>query len=100
LVARIGEGLQRAIEGNRSAYLRKRYGLTLADYEAMEAAQGGVCALCAKPPVGGFLRVDHCHRSGRVRGLLCPSCNTALSGKREDVDWLSKAVKYVQNGSN
>jgi hypothetical protein len=55
--------------------LRRRYGITPDDYDAMADAQGGVCAICGLPPRKGTLDVDHDHATGRVRGLLCRRCN-------------------------
>lgn len=67
----------------------KRYGLSIEDYEALFAAQGGVCKVCARPErrtVGKGpnptrvrrLAVDHCHKTERVRALLCTACNTTI----------------------
>src|SRR5690349_4999135 len=59
---------------NRRFKLRRNYGISLEDYDAFVAAQGGKCALCQTPPPGGSrngFRVDHDHKTGAVRGLLC-----------------------------
>lgn len=61
--------------------LRTKYGLTVADYERMFAEQGGRCAICGTESPGAHKKhfaVDHCHKTGRVRGLLCSPCNTNL----------------------
>lgn len=58
--------------------LRLRYGISLLDYEMMLLTQGGACALCFKRPKRNRLHVDHDHDTGKVRGLLCTSCNTTL----------------------
>jgi len=64
--------------------LRRTYGITADDYAAMLTAQGGVCAVCRQPERAGRdgrivrLSVDHCHRTGAVRGLLCRACNTRV----------------------
>lgn len=59
----------------------QKYGLLLEDYEDLLHRQGGVCALCKEPPARGkSLCIDHCHDSGRVRGLLCNRCNSLLGG--------------------
>lgn len=55
-----------------------RYGLTLEDYECMLADQGGACAICGAPPKRNRLHVDHDHKTGVVRGLLCARCNSSL----------------------
>lgn len=63
----------------------RRYGIDAAGYHAMESAQSGVCALCDNGPSTERLFVDHDHRTGRVRALLCRSCNYK-------VGWLEKLV--------
>jgi hypothetical protein len=79
---------------NRTNNLKKNYGITVEQYDAMLAAQGGVCRICAQPPSTVHrknerdprirnLAVDHDHKTGRIRGLLCSNCNQAL-GKAED----------------
>lgn len=56
----------------------RMYGLPAGAFAAMEAAQGGVCAACKHPPGRSRLFVDHCHKTGKVRALLCHGCNAAL----------------------
>lgn len=58
--------------------LKHVWGLTLADYNALLAHQGGVCAVCKKPPGHRRLVVDHCHKTGAIRGLLHNYCNTSI----------------------
>lgn len=71
----------------RDQYLYRTYRITLAQYEAILELQGGVCALCEKPPKKRNLSVDHDHRTGEVRGLLCdPRCNNQLLGTPRGVD--------------
>ena len=79
---------------------RSRLGLTLDDYERMLAAQGGVCAICGKPPKQGGRRfhVDHEHKSGRVRGLLCFTCNKFTLGKYATPAKLRAAADYLERG--
>lgn len=88
----------------RNAHLKHRYGITLDEYDAMAEAQGGVCAVCGRPPTAkntrahwsGKLCVDHCHDTNRVRGLLCNDCNLAVGyGKTERV--LLAAAAYLRD---
>ena len=64
----------------RGYRLKSIYGLTVAEYEAMVSAQDGACAICKTTLNGGGKRapVDHDHVTGRIRGVLCVSCNTSL----------------------
>ena len=61
---------------------RDLYGITIAEYDEMFKAQGGVCAICGKPEKSRRISVDHDHATGRARGLLCTNCNVTL-GKLE-----------------
>lgn len=74
------------------AYL---YGITEEQYDEMLLRQGGTCALC--PSTGNPKRglyVDHCHKTGRVRGLVCNRCNIGLH-YIEDEDFVAKARAYL-----
>jgi len=83
-----------AIDWNR----RQRYGLELGEYDAMMEACGGRCEACGGGPVNNFksLDVDHCHRTGLVRGLLCQNCNRALGHVDDSVGRLLALVDYLR----
>jgi hypothetical protein len=76
----------------RAWNFKTRYGLTLEQIAEMRAAQGGVCAICGLPMRREC--VDHCHNTGRVRGLLCHRCNVLLRGL-EDADYRARAASYL-----
>lgn len=76
--------------------LRARYGITLADYEAMLIEQDGACKICQQKPVRMRLSVDHCHATGKVRGLLCERCNSLLGRVRDDAGVLERAAEYLR----
>jgi Recombination endonuclease VII len=87
--------VRRALEPDyRDGERARRYGLTLADYRALQARQGNACAICRQ--VTRALCIDHCHVTGRVRGLLCRSCNTALGFYADDPRLLRAALAYLQ----
>lgn len=81
-------------------YALAKYGITLDDYNRMLAEQGGGCAICGSETNknGKALFVDHCHDTGRVRGILCYKCNTGLGSFKDDAGLLEKAFRYL-NGS-
>ena len=81
---------------NRIQNLKQRYGITPDDYAAMFTAQGGACAICKRHPENK-LAVDHCHTSGKVRGLLCMNCNQALGKFRDDTKIMEAAIAYLQS---
>ena len=77
-----------------------KYGIRLEHYERMLAEQGGLCAICGKPPVAtknnnGYLDVDHDHISGVIRGLLCHPCNQGMIAVDRVHDWTERAARYV-----
>lgn len=78
--------------------LMANYGMTIADFDRMNAAQNGLCEICGQPPKGKHKRlyVDHNHKTGRVRGLLCCICNLALGKLRDDKAILAQAIKYLE----
>lgn len=83
---------------NKDSKLRKAYGITLSDYNAMLEAQGGVCAICKGTE--GMQRdvqmaVDHCHATGKVRGILCSHCNRGLGFFKDNIESLKAAIKYL-----
>lgn len=86
----------------REARLQRLYGLSEYQYTELLARQGHVCALCYRIPTGRRLDVDHDHRTGEIRGLLCHLCNRALGMVRggspdEMADVLMAMAKYVKN---
>lgn len=86
-------------KNERDRSLQKKFGITLAQYEAMLQSQGGVCAICGRPPKNKALAVDHDHLTGRVRGLLCFLCNKFIVGmiERNRID-LAKVAAYLSKG--
>ncbi len=90
-----------------SRSLKRKYGITLQDYEIIHEKQNGECAICNSPETtiekstGNIRRlaVDHCHVTGKVRGLLCAACNTSLGKFKDSPDILSKAIAYLNHHS-
>lgn len=83
--------------------LKNVYGITIEDYEKLLDKQKNVCAICEKPESTKHnlgmvkqLAVDHCHKTGKVRGLLCSHCNTALGKFYDNEDYLIAATEYLQ----
>jgi hypothetical protein len=83
---------------NRKSHLMRKYGLTLGQYEAMLEAQGGVCAICGRPPRDDIsLHVDHDHVSGALRGLLCFLCNNSVGDLAEDPERARALARYLDD---
>ena len=102
------ESQKRSREKNPRVYRNKQllwtFGITLEQYEQMLADQGGVCAVCGKTETEIHpqskkvrnLNVDHCHHTGKVRGLLCNSCNRGIGLLNDDPAVLRNALNYLQ----
>jgi hypothetical protein len=89
-------------ESFRWSALMRNYGVSADDYVRILAEQGGRCAICAGPPCGpgakgGFYHIDHDHRTGAVRGLLCHHCNAGLGHFRENPEQIRKAAAYLES---
>jgi hypothetical protein len=81
---------------NRKSHLKRKYGMTIEDYDRMLEAQGGGCAICGRPPREDIsLHVDHDHETGRIRGLLCFPCNNTLGDFKDDATRLYAAADYL-----
>lgn len=78
---------------SREAYLKRTYKITLEEYELIKLIQEKRCGICLeKKP---RLVVDHCHKSKKVRGLLCTTCNAGIGQLKESVWILGEAIKYL-----
>jgi hypothetical protein len=82
---------------NRELKLSRRYGITLVEYEQLLADQKSQCAICDRAHDDEApLHVDHCHTTGRVRGLLCRPCNNAIGHFGEDLARMQRAIAYLE----
>jgi hypothetical protein len=82
--------------------LRKYFGLTIEEYEAILEKQKGGCAICGSITSQGrweHLHVDHDHNTGKVRGLLCTKCNRGIGLFDDDPNLLEKTAKYLRDAS-
>lgn len=78
-------------------YLRWTYNMSGKEYQAMLDGQSGVCKICGNPPKEGkSLAVDHCHKTGKIRGLLCTSCNKGLGLFCDNPTFLRSAAEYLE----
>lgn len=92
-----------------NSHLQRNYGITLDDYNVILASQHGVCAICGEIPEGprnqrrgahlifkARLVVDHDHATGKVRGLLCSTCNTGIGALKDDPATIRSALAYLE----
>ena len=78
-------------------HIEKTYGLSKEEWMDMFNAQGGCCALCGthQKEFKNALHTDHCHETGRIRGLLCIRCNSALGTLGDNKESLKKVMDYL-----
>lgn len=86
------------------AYLKRKYGISTEQWLQMFENQNHLCAICNEegfkldPNSKNLLVVDHCHTSGKVRGLLCHNCNRALGLFKDKISVVESAVQYLKEG--
>jgi hypothetical protein len=91
-------GRSRSREYDLEYQMKKNYGIGFFEYDAMFEKQNGLCAICSSPPPDHHkkrLNIDHCHTSGRVRGLLCDACNRGIGLLKDSPDLMLKAISYL-----
>lgn len=89
--------IARTFDIRRSKRLEREFGITAEEYDRRLAEQGGRCAICLGPPRGRWKRlvVDHCHTTGRVRGLLCGPCNRAVGLFGDSATLIRQAIDFI-----
>jgi len=83
---------------NREWMFKKKRGITVAERDAMLAAQGYKCLACGTDRPGNRWgwQVDHCHATGRIRGVLCHFCNVSIGNAKDNIETLQKWISYLQ----
>lgn len=84
--------------------IERKFGFKKEEYFKLLISQNNVCAICKKEETAKhktyknakkFLRVDHCHKTGKIRGLLCHKCNTAIGSLQDSIEILKSAISYL-----
>ena len=81
---------------SRAYHLKRWFGITEAQYSKLLKEQNGVCFVCQTLPRGRRLAVDHDHKTGEIRGLLCYYCNKYIVGRNKNPVWLLRAAEHIQ----
>ena len=91
------EPYNKIFEDRRDGIIRRQYGITLEQYNDMLEKQDYKCAICNDEDEveGRRLAIDHCHTSGKIRGLLCGKCNRAIGLLKDNTKLLTNAIKYL-----
>lgn len=90
------ERTKRARRSKHNTHLKKTYGITIDDYDNLLNSQGGKCAICGGGTSKRHFAVDHNHRNGNIRGLLCARCNSGLAKFMDKIINLRRAVRYMK----
>jgi hypothetical protein len=85
--------IKRLYGNTRHYHLKQRFGIGAAEVDAMIAAQGGLCACCCEKPA---VHVDHDHKTGKVRAILCEPCNGGLGQFKDDPQTIRNAIAYLK----
>jgi hypothetical protein len=99
---RNNENRKKNLDGTNEMYRRwafkKKFDITVEDYDRLLETQRGLCAICRGPQRGRgkYFAVDHCHTTGRVRGLLCGPCNRGIGFLGDDPGRVSAAIAYLE----
>ena len=83
-------------EMRKKIMLKHQYGMSEETYKTMEFSQNGKCAICFNVPINHVLFVDHCHKTKKVRGLLCRKCNAVLGMCNDDEKILQSSIDYLR----
>ena len=86
----------------RSVVLKNKYGITTIEFDQMLMNQFYSCKICGSRDPGpkGVFAVDHCHKTSKVRGLLCYLCNIGLGSFRDNQDFLASAITYLEDSKS
>ena len=88
-------------ENYRNSTYKRKYGISLDEYEKLLTEQHGLCAICSgECPSKRSLAVDHDHATGKVRGLLCANCNRGLGMFKDKIQALEKAITYLEKAQD
>ena len=102
-IARVRKRHQDNPERTKNNDLKRLYGITLNEYNEMLEEQDHKCATCSTTDPGGKhgkFMVDHDHKTGKVRGLLCKNCNIALGLVNDDTDLIQKMINYLSTNTH
>lgn len=87
------------IESSRRSHLKRKYNITLEEYNSLSEKQNHVCGICNETESNSrisVLCVDHDHSTGKIRGLLCSNCNRSLGLLKDDTEIINNAIKYLK----
>ncbi|HDZ13941.1 hypothetical protein LCGC14_0840310 [marine sediment metagenome] len=100
---------RKKIKAEQRRYRLKKYGLTMAAFDSLFRGQKGKCAICnlelvdennkGRKVSNAYPRIDHCHKTGKIRGLLCNRCNVAMGAFDDDIKLIAKVAIYLERAN-
>lgn len=93
---KIKEHKLKSKESQKIKRLKKVYNLSVEEYDSLIEQQGNKCKVCEVSFEENWINIDHCHSTGKIRGLLCVCCNLALGGAKDDINILNKLINYLE----
>ncbi len=96
------DNIEQCNKSRRKSHLKQAYNLSEKDYDKLYKLQNGCCAICKKHQMElkFILCIDHCHKTGQIRGLLCQSCNKGLGCFKDNLTLLDSAINYLLGDRN
>lgn len=93
------KNIEQRKQTSRKYELKRTYGISLLQYELMLKAQNNSCKICliSKDSLKRDLAVDHCHKTGKIRGLLCNNCNVGIGNFKDSKELLINAIQYLSD---
>ena len=96
--ARRWRNVEKSRENERKKSVKAKHGITFEEKELMFYKQGRVCAVCSSPTPGTIKgwHIDHCHKTEKIRGILCHPCNATLGNAKDSIGRLQKLIEYLR----
>lgn len=86
---------------NKKMWLQRKYSLSVEEYELLKTQQDNKCVICQEQLNDGYeVHVDHSHKTGKIRGVLCRWCNTGLGNFKDKIESLQRAIEYLSHHEN
>jgi hypothetical protein len=92
------ENPEKCTVNSRKSHLKLKYGMTVEEFDSLFQKQNGKCAICLRSHIPGKRpwHIDHDHKTGKIRGILCKHCNVMLGMSQENTEVLNSAISYVR----
>jgi len=94
-----GNNPEESLKSRRATKRKREFGITHDDMQKMLDDQENKCKIC-ETGVDFGSAVDHCHKTGKIRGILCRKCNLGLGAFKDNIDFIEKAIKYLEKYEN